>query len=216
MLALRPLTALTFRPFFLKTSKVTDLYTIWDKTTKIALGDTSITDWGAYIDQSVKQASSPTFAGLTVGSYTTITEIYSNTKINNNLAGTGVIINYNTGSIKTSNSLDVFNGLAASVFSVDYLGNGVFAGGLTVGSYGSHYDSGWQSIGANSTVVLTHSLGTLNTIVLYQESANSDGSNAFLPDGTNDYWDTKTTTQITVHNGHSSAGYFRITMFKLT
>ena len=46
----------------LKTTKVADLGSIWDKTTKIAYGDTS------FSDQSLLSSSSPTFAAITLHS----------------------------------------------------------------------------------------------------------------------------------------------------
>lgn len=44
----------------LKTTKVTDLATIWDKTTKIVYGDTN------FVDQEVKTTNTPTFGGVIV------------------------------------------------------------------------------------------------------------------------------------------------------
>lgn len=82
-----------------------------------------------------------------------------------------------------------------------------------------NYDSGWFSVGAGSSVTKTHNLGTLNTMVYMEHSANSGGSNArqtphIIDTGVIE-WYNKTTTQITARNSTVGSTYVRIVMWKL-
>ena len=78
------------------------------------------------------------------------------------------------------------------------------------------YDSEIQSIGTGASVVLTHNLGTLDTLVYLEYSGNSDMSNTMQSDRDRVGWHTKTTTQITVENVLGVPMYFRLRMWKLS
>jgi hypothetical protein len=131
----------------LKTTKVTDLGSIWDKTTKIAYGDTN------FADQALNQASSPTFAGLALGSIGPPSSAASPTNINlgskySNTAGANpklFLYNDNGGLIEgigvSAGQMDFIssNGVAYSFYNgatklvnIDTSGNLVVAGTETI------------------------------------------------------------------------------------
>ena len=87
------------------------------------------------------------------------------------------------------------------------------------------YNSGWKYVGANSTYVFTHNLGSQPRIIQIYGSANADGSNAFIPV---DYeWDGSafngiriysiTSTSLTLNSGQGSyagANYYKVIVIK--
>jgi len=76
------------------------------------------------------------------------------------------------------------------------------------------WDSGILTCGTG-TSSWTHNLGTLNTLVFMEWSANADMSASRQGDEASVYWLNKTTTGIQITNNTGAAKYVQIRMWKL-